>query len=561
MQEIVSKRTLYTKTFDMGGGKRKLITSSAVLHYKEDPEGSFLDIDLNPVETKNGLVVNKAFYYFRAFTDRIGGVYRSKVQGQMTILLDKIDGIPVVNPNVNPIIEEGRIRWKDVVDGLDIELVFRPSGVEYYKIIKSVTAPHSLCWHCIESKDAFFKSFQKKSAKDTDGRKLQFTRLLQPERDFNKSRSYKAEESISKGKVSKIIDKRTRQRKWEQEELRYPIIVDADINESVVAGADDGRQTAYTTGTGSLISGSASSSTLRLGGRPVISYYGSTYYAFLNHLGVRFQGVDIPQGSTIDAATLKLYEKGTGYDGGKGKIYGHDVDDAPVFNFNNKLVDLPKTTASTSIDSSGEAGLRSYDVKTIVQEIVNRDNFASGNDVAFIGIGSFTETGTHTTTLAGGLAGFYAYEKGSNIPSLEVDYTETTDIKVTVAPFEATWSLSGSVDVSTPITAATFEAEFSLEGGDMTHIPRSSCSGTLTLINNLKVGGTLTLVNSLSKTVTSNLSLVLDILSKVEGTQTIRFDIEDRAKFGGTLSLVNNIMGADAGVSYGGFYFLKSHGL
>jgi len=85
--------------------------------------------------------------------------------------------------------------------------------------------------------------------------------------------------------------------------------------------------------------------------------------------------------------------------------------------------------------------------------------------------------------------------------------------------------------------------------------------GTLTLINSLKVGGTLTLINSLNVQVTGSMNLVNNILQKIEGTLTLRNDIEERAKFGGTLNLINHILDDDSGITQGDYYFLKSHGI
>lgn len=92
-------------------------------------------------------------------------------------------------------------------------------------------------------------------------------------------------------------------------------------------------------------------------------------------------------------------------------------------------------------------------------------------------------------------------------------------------------------------------------------IPRTSFSGTLSLLNSLKVGGTLSLVNSLNARITGNLSLVLSILQKIEGTLGLKLTIEEWAMLSGTLSLCNHLLADGDGVSYGEYYFLKSHGL
>jgi len=115
---------------------------------------------------------------------------------------------------------------------------------------------------------------------------------------------------------------------------------------------------------------------------------------------------------------------------------------------------------------------------------------------------------------------------------------------VTAEPLSGTLSLSGAVIGPMAVAADPLEAVGSISGVGV-YIPRSQITGTLTLINSLKVGGTLTLINSLNVQVTGSVNLVNNLLQKIEGTLTIRNDIEERAKFNGTLNLINHILDAE----------------
>jgi len=165
------------------------------------------------------------------------------------------------------------------------------------------------------------------------------------------------------------------------------------------------------------------------------------------------------------------------------------------------------------------------------------------------------------------------------------------DVIMVATPFTGTFSLTGAVTGGQKVTATPFTGTFSLTGV-IRHIPRTQILGTINLINSLKVGSTLSLVNSLNIVFKGDITLVHDILSKIEGSQALRNDIENLAKFNDTLSLINHdilskiegsqalrndienlakfndtlslinhILDADSGITQGDYYFLKNHGI
>jgi len=131
---------------------------------------------------------------------------------------------------------------------------------------------------------------------------------------------------------------------------------------------------------------------------------------------------------------------------------------------------------------------------------------------------------------------------------------------IVATPFTGIFSLTGAVKGGQKVTATPFTGTFSLTGA-VRHIPRAQILGAISLINSLKVGSTLSLVNSLNAVFSGDITLVHDILSKIEGSQTLRNDIENLAKFNDTLSLINHILDADSGITQGDYYFLKNHGI
>ena len=100
----------------------------------------------------------------------------------------------------------------------------------------------------------------------------------------------------------------------------------------------------------------------------------------------RFTGVSVAQGITIQGATLSIYValKGSGSGDIKTNIWG--MDDDNTADFSSSPMGRSKTTATDSstrsVPSMGE--FINYDVGSIVQEIVNRGGWSSGNAMGFI---------------------------------------------------------------------------------------------------------------------------------------------------------------------------------
>lgn len=134
------------------------------------------------------------------------------------------------------------------------------------------------------------------------------------------------------------------------------------LNLTITNSADDG----------SYHQSGSSSSTSFLNG----VYGGQASYAF-----ARFVGATIPQGATITSAILQLGIDDI-YGTTWGSLRGIDLDNTPALGSVTRL-NLPYTDASTPI--SRTAMVATLDVTAIVQEIVSRSGWASGNALGFLG--------------------------------------------------------------------------------------------------------------------------------------------------------------------------------
>ena len=106
--------------------------------------------------------------------------------------------------------------------------------------------------------------------------------------------------------------------------------------------------------------------------------------------GFRFLNVTIPPGSTVTASTLELDFFSGSFDDPDLTIYAHDTDDAPTFTTtaNDISARTPTTATVTWTASSIGTGIKTTpDLKTIIQEIIDRPGWTSGNDIAILYVG------------------------------------------------------------------------------------------------------------------------------------------------------------------------------
>ena len=103
-------------------------------------------------------------------------------------------------------------------------------------------------------------------------------------------------------------------------------------------------------------------------------------------MGGRFVGVDIPQGATIESAYFNIRARSSDSSTGvKSKLRGEDSDNAVTFTDYDNYSARPRTSAVVYWDDipPWTAGVvyTSPNIKTIIQEIVDRPNWVAGNDL------------------------------------------------------------------------------------------------------------------------------------------------------------------------------------
>lgn len=131
----------------------------------------------------------------------------------------------------------------------------------------------------------------------------------------------------------------------------------------------------------------------------------------------RFAGLAIPQGSTINSATLTIVPQYADT-GSLGVAFaGHNVDNSTGFTTATALTGAALTAASTTLTSTPAAwtGTKTVNVAAQLAAVVSRSGWASGN--------AFTLVTTNSGTSGNGYFETSGFVSGANRATLAVDYT------------------------------------------------------------------------------------------------------------------------------------------
>ncbi len=102
--------------------------------------------------------------------------------------------------------------------------------------------------------------------------------------------------------------------------------------------------------------------------------------------GHRFTSVTVPKGAQIITATIQLKPVNATLDDANIDIHAEDVDNAVDFATTPDVWNRARTAASVAwvADSLGTSYVTSPELKTVIQEIVDRGSWASGNALVIL---------------------------------------------------------------------------------------------------------------------------------------------------------------------------------
>ena len=116
-----------------------------------------------------------------------------------------------------------------------------------------------------------------------------------------------------------------------------------------------------------------------------------TFITHDNFEGLRFDNVTIPQSATIVTCSVEVRARNTSTSNPVMNFYFEDTADATTFSTSTDLQNRTKTTATLQISTWTDwTDNTRYqfdgDFKDLLQEVVNRSDWASGQAVVFLGI-------------------------------------------------------------------------------------------------------------------------------------------------------------------------------
>ena len=375
-QELVGLRTENTKTFDLGNGHRKIVASVGAVHYKDDysnPNEAWKDIDLTWVGNR----VTKAPYELTLDNDTL--TLRDKKTGQVsTITLLSKDGKP------NSLVwlhENTKAKELTSLIGNNIEVILGNTSVSFRQTTTAIRLPFEAQYR-ITGAPVLSEVINKQYY--LEGNAPVFTtKAFDDDGELRLDATFK--DGVLTERIDTVVDGLTGK-------ARIPMgTIKVDPTWQVGTGTDDCRK--YdTSGVGTF---SPTDTVLTVG------YYDATYNKFGN--GMRFTNITIPSGSTVDNGTyLSVYANtAMAYNSVYSYVSAEDTDDAATFStlgdFNTRYA--TRTTDNVSWGPiaawTNNTWYNSPEIKTVIQEVVSRGDWLSGNDIVIFW-DDFTDRSTHT---------------------------------------------------------------------------------------------------------------------------------------------------------------------
>jgi len=402
MKELKHKRTMNTKMFDMEDGTHRLVSRINNIHYKK-PDGTLDDISCDI----NGGKVDKCDYGVKLMRGKVG--YTGTDPSGKKIELELADA-----NYSKPKIKGNTATYEEVTPGCDLQIVFLPTKIKVLRVLKNARAEKVATFRSLRQAGAVGELINR--GVDADKRN---TKLIVEE--IAGSGDEKLIRQTFTGEVMDI-DPTTRKRLWINKPT-YPITIDPTSTFSISANAQDG-QVSF----GLLSALYPNYNYNKIFSLASIIFSGGYF---------RFNVTGISQGSTVNAATLKLYTTDNNVHNTL-KVWAENASDAASMTTKTTAVPrfgTPTTIGSpvttTSLNGTGQRNqigsyaLSNINVTNMVQLLVTAYDYTSAH-MLFAGVTQGVATGQ--------APGIYNRDWGtSKDAELVIDFTAPT------SPFMSTW--------------------------------------------------------------------------------------------------------------------------
>jgi hypothetical protein len=351
--ELLDRRTVTSKLYDLGGGQFRRVISRVPMHFERG--GQLLDIDLAPEDDGNDRAVRNCPYSLKIAKNEPAYAYNA--------LDGKRVSVELVTDAAGCLYEDGLYKWAEVGTDTDYVIQALPYGVSTLLILQSPQSPRVWTWNIQGDLDMI----RPLVGRDSAGRLLELIETRTPGQGNNATIQIEwTGRTITRSAL------RAAGRSVTSEDVTYPVVIDPVVNENIAANADDVFSLWGADGANFLDFQTAN--TLIYVGR----YNTERFYG-----GLRFQTVGVPAGATINSATLTM--RITGLSGTPNLNFaGNDVDDAPAWATpGNRVKNIVQTTAVVNDATWSSGSDNTATVTSVVAEIIARAGWASGNDMAF----------------------------------------------------------------------------------------------------------------------------------------------------------------------------------
>lgn len=379
MLELTQKRTLHSKTHDLGNGQYRLTASMIPMHYEEN--GALHDIDMT---IQNG-VVNSGIYKVELLTDKIG--FRAIDRGTnktITVSIGKIGNQSVAYSA--PQIDVNKASWPSIKPGVDIEFVFNNHQVNIFRVLQNAQAAKVAEWDVDEELgEKTIKMNDNVRGRDAARNETKHTVLITPPDNQPNRKTYTIRDTFEDRVYKRNPQTRVKE---ESVDVQYPVRIDPTVTVSISANADDGQAN----GNGATYSSfKTNTSSINLfDANTVGGHYRSKGY-------FRFNGITVPQSSTINSAQINYYGRVLRTPTQQFTVLAKKLNN-PAAPTNYAQVMSPATLASNQPHgtASGTAGftLQNVSVQSLVQELVNSFDYSNESMLFFLRVPQSTTFNT-----------------------------------------------------------------------------------------------------------------------------------------------------------------------
>lgn len=369
VRELREKRSPNGKHFLMPNGQVRAVFVKGIAHFFDETTSELEDIDTSfRVDDETGRIsVLKALYRCRIRPSGVAFDYTPRGGGLVRAILVSVGGVNVDQGAVLTTSTDGnKFTLHNVAQDFDVTFVANGQRIHVLHTLRSASAPKDFRWAFEYDAQGESHIDERVSGYDRTDRECQINTTASQAVGQGDGTFRRTQRAVWTGRVV-VVDPETRVRSLSNSP-EFPVVIDPTFG-PISNDNDDGFE--YNT-----ISWAASTT---YGSPNRIDRNGLDNYGRVYKGGWRFQGVTIPQGATINSATIDLYLQRKG---AAGKLYGYDTDNAAVWSSSIRPALIAKTTANGTFSDPGSNGAHSFSVATVVQEIVNRGGWVSGNSLS-----------------------------------------------------------------------------------------------------------------------------------------------------------------------------------